>query len=90
MRRSNEVERFLGDSPFRVLLKLLLVSLIVGMFMHSFGWYPLDVIYGIQRFFVGLWNMGFRAFDRLFGYIVLGAAIVVPAFVIIRILNFRR
>lgn len=82
--------RFLGDSPLRVLVKLLVVSLIVGMVMHAFGWSPLDVLYSIERFFLNLWNMGFRAFDRLFSYLLLGAAIVIPAFIIIRILNFRR
>ena len=82
--------RFLGDSPLRVLVKLLLVSLIVGMVMHAFGWSPLDIFYGIERFFINLWNMGFRAFDRLFAYLLLGAAVVVPAFIIIRILNLRR
>jgi hypothetical protein len=82
--------RFLGDSPLRVLLKLLVVSLIVGMVMHAFGWSPLDIFYSIERFFTNLWNMGFRAFDRLFSYLMLGAAVVIPAFIIIRILNFRR
>lgn len=82
--------RILGDNPLRVLLKLLVVSLIVGMVMQAFGWSPLDVLYNIERFFLNLWNMGFRAFDRVFTYILLGAAIVIPAFIIIRILNFRR
>lgn len=84
------LDRFLGDSPLRVLVKLLAVSLIVGMVMHAFGWSPFDVFYSIQDFFIGLWNMGFRAFDRLFAYLLLGAAVVVPAFIIIRILNYRR
>lgn len=84
------LDRFLGDSPLRVLLKLLVVSLIVGMVMSAFGWSPMDVFYGIERFFMNLWNMGFRAFDRIFAYILLGAAIVIPAFIIIRILNLRR
>ena len=82
--------RFLGDSPLRVLAKLLVVSLIVGMVMHAFGWSPLDIFYGIERFFSNLWNMGFRAFDRLFSYLLLGAAVVIPAFIIIRLLNLRR
>ena len=84
------LDRFLGDSPLRVLLKLLVVSLIVGMVMSAFGWSPMDVLYGIERFFMNLWNMGFRAFDRLFSYLLLGAAVVIPAFIIIRLLNLRR
>lgn len=82
--------RILGDSPLKLLIKLLVVSFLVGLVMSTFGWSPWDVFYGIQDFFVGLYNMGFRAFDRIGGYILLGAAIVVPAYIILRILNFRR
>ncbi len=81
---------FLGDSPARVAVKLVVVSFIVGMVMSAFGWSPLDVLYGIQDFFLRIWNMGFAALDRVFGYFLLGAAIVVPAFIVLRVLNYRR
>jgi len=82
--------RFLGDSPLRILLKLLVVSFLVGLVMSAFGWSPLDVVYGVERFFLDLWHMGFRALDRFAGYILLGAAIVVPAFLVIRLLSYRK
>ena len=53
--------RFLGDSPLRVILKLLVVSFLVGLVMNAFGWSPMDVLYGIQKFFRDLWNLGFHA-----------------------------
>ncbi len=55
--------RFLGDSPLRVLLKLIVVSFLVGIVMSAFGWSPFDVLYGIRDFFLDIWNMGFRG-DR--------------------------
>ena len=82
--------RFLGDSPLRILLKLIVVSFLVGLVMAAFGWSPLDVVYGIRDFFVDLWHMGFHALDRFVGYILLGAAIVVPAFLVIRLLGYRK
>ena len=82
--------RFLGDSPLRILLKLIVVSFLVGLVMSAFGWSPLDVVYGIRDFFVDLWHMGFHALDRFVGYILLGAAIVVPAFLVIRLLGYRK
>ncbi|OQM73665.1 DUF6460 domain-containing protein [Manganibacter manganicus] len=82
--------RFLGDSPLRIIVKLLVVSFLVGLVMHAFGWTPLDVLYNIKRFFLDIWNLGFHALDRFFGYILLGAAIVVPAFILIRIASYRR
>ncbi len=82
--------RILGGSPLQVILKLLVVSFLVGLVMSTFGWSPWDVIDGVRDFFVRLWNMGFGALDRIGGYIVLGAAIVIPVWIILRILNFRR
>lgn len=83
-------DRILGDSPLKLLLKLLVVSFLVGLVMSTFGWSPWDVLDSVRDFFVGLYDMGFRAFDRIGGYILLGAAVVVPAYIILRILNFRR
>jgi len=37
-----------------------------------------------------LWNLGFRAIDRFLGYILLGAAIVVPVFILLRVANYRK
>ncbi|MER8951298.1 DUF6460 domain-containing protein [Mesorhizobium sp. M0833] len=84
------LNRFLGDTPLRVILKLLVVSFLVGLVMNAFGWSPMDVLYGIRNFFIDLWNLGFHAIDRFLGYILLGAVIVVPAFILLRIANFRK
>lgn len=82
--------RFLGDTPLRVFIKLLVISFLVGVVMSAFGWSPLDVFYGIRDFFLDIWHMGFRAIDRFLGYLLLGAAIVVPAFIILRLLSYRK
>ena len=82
--------RFLGDSPLKVILKLLVVSFLVGLVMNAFGWSPMDVCYGIQNFFIDLWNRGFHAIDRFLGYLHLGAALGVPAFILLRLANYRK
>jgi len=82
--------RFLGDSPLRVLIKLLVVSLIVGFVMSVFNWTPWDVLHALRDTILRLWNMGFAAVADFFGYIVLGAVIVVPAFLVLRLLSLRR
>ncbi|TPI15719.1 hypothetical protein FJW06_05145 [Mesorhizobium sp. B4-1-3] len=82
--------RFLGDTPLRVFLKLLVVSFLVGLVMHAFGWSPMDVLYGIRQFFADLWNLGFHAIDRFLDYILLGAAIVVPVFILLRVASYRK
>lgn len=87
---SEQVNRFLGDSPVRVVIKLIVVSVVVGFVMRAFGWYPLDVFRAIQDFFIDLWQQGFEALGALGDYFLLGAAIVIPAFIVIRLLNYRR
>ena len=84
------INRFLGDTPQRVALKLIVVSFLVGIVMATFGWSPWDVFYRIQDFFAGLWNLGFDAIYRFWVYFLLGAAVVIPAFIILRILSYRR
>ncbi|MCX7302921.1 MAG: DUF6460 domain-containing protein [Hyphomicrobiales bacterium] len=86
----SSLDRFLGDSPLRVLLKLVVISFLVGVVMSAFGWSPFDVLYGVRDFFVDLWNMGFRAVDRFVGYFLLGAAIVIPAFILLRLFSYRK
>jgi len=82
--------RFLGDSPWRVLIKLLLISLVVGYIMHVFGWAPIDIYYGIRNAVLDIWYAGFDALGRFAGYILIGAAVVVPIFIIARVLSYRR
>jgi hypothetical protein len=82
--------RFLGDTPLRVFIKLVIVSFLVGIVMSAFGWSPYDVLYAIHDFVLHLWNMGFRAIDRFVAYFLIGAAVVVPAFLILRIVSYRK
>ncbi|MEP0944635.1 MAG: DUF6460 domain-containing protein [Rhizobiaceae bacterium] len=86
---SNMINRFLGDSPLRVAIKLVVLSVIVGIVMSAVGWSPRTIYDGIVRFFQRLWDLGFEAIYSSFEYLFLGAAIVVPAFLIIRLLSFR-
>lgn len=86
----SSLDRFLGDSPLRVIIKLVVISFLVGVVMNAFGWSPLDVLHGIRDFFVDLWNTGFQAIERFIGYFLLGAAIVVPAFILLRLLSYRK
>lgn len=87
---SGQMTRFLGDTPGRVLVKLVVISFVVGVVMAAFDWTPFDVFYGIRDFFLRIWEMGFSAIERFVGYFILGAAIVVPAFLLLRLLNYRR
>ena len=87
---SDQVNRVLGDTPARTGLKLIVVSLIVGFIMAVFGIVPMDILNGIRDFVLDLWHTGFAALGRVGDYLLLGATIVIPAFILLRILSFRR
>ncbi|PZU83737.1 MAG: hypothetical protein DI528_16320 [Shinella sp.] len=86
---SDRVNRFLGDTPGRTLVKLLVVSLIVGFIMTVFGIYPLDIVDGIRNFFLELWYRGFSALGRVGDYLLLGATVVIPIFIVLRLFGSR-
>ncbi|WP_331373198.1 DUF6460 domain-containing protein [Sinorhizobium chiapasense] len=87
---SDGLNKFLGDTPLRVLVKLVVVSILVGFVMTVFDWYPVDVFFAIRNFLLDLWRTGFAALGRVGDYLLLGAAIVIPAFLILRVLSYRR
>ncbi|MDW6024044.1 DUF6460 domain-containing protein [Mesorhizobium sp. BAC0120] len=84
------ITRFLGDTPLRVALKLIVVSFLLGLVMSAFGWTPFDILQQLRNFVLHIWNMGFAAIERFFDYFLLGAVVVVPLFIILRVLNYRR
>ncbi|ACM35419.1 hypothetical protein GOZ97_10705 [Agrobacterium vitis] len=84
------VNRFLGDSIGRTIIKLLVVSVIVGFVMRIFGIYPYDIIEGIRHFILDVWHKGFAALGQFGDYLLLGASIVIPVFILIRLLNLRK
>jgi hypothetical protein len=86
---SGRVTRFLGDTPGRTLIKLIVVSFIVGVVMTAMDWHPMDVVYWIVDAAEYLWATGFSALGSFGTYLVVGAMIVVPAFLVLRLLNFR-
>ncbi len=86
---SSKIQRFLGDTPTRVAVKLVVLSVVAGIVMSAVGWTPKTIYDGIVRFFQRIWELGFDAIYSSVEYLLLGAAIVVPAFLLIRLLSFR-
>ncbi|MDT2019820.1 DUF6460 domain-containing protein [Methylocella sp. CPCC 101449] len=83
----NTLEQFIGGSPAAVAVRLLVVSLIVGALLMWLDIRPIDVFYGVQRFLTRLWNLGFDAVREVIIYVIAGAAIVIPVWIVLRLLN---
>jgi uncharacterized protein DUF6460 len=82
--------RFFGGSPLAVIGRLILVSILVGVVLSALGLDPFDVVRSIERLARSIWDMGFDAIRWMWRYLLLGAVIVVPIWVILRLVNAPR
>ena len=87
---NDTVTRIFGGSPLAVLGRLVLVSVLVGVILSALGLNPFDIWHSLQRLFQSIWDMGFDAFRWLWGYFLLGAVIVIPVWLVIRLVNAPR
>ena len=79
--------RFLGGPPTMVLVRLILLSILVGVILSALGFDPWNIIPSLQRMVLGIWNMGFDAVRWVWQYFLLGALIVVPIWLIMRLVK---
>ena len=79
------VNRFFGGPPLSVLVRLILLSILVGVILSAIGLDPFDVWRSIQRLVQTVWNMGWDAVDWAWRYFLLGAVIVVPIWIVVRL-----
>jgi hypothetical protein len=88
--KADPVTRFFGGSPLAVLGRLLLVSILVGVVLSVLGLDPFDILHSLDRLVRSVWNLGFDAFHWLWRYFLLGAVIVIPIWLIMRLVNAPR
>ena len=81
------LERFLGGSVFGVLIKLIALSVAVGVVLAWLDLTPWALIDSFRRFIERILAHGFDAVRDLLGYFLLGAGVVVPIWLIIRLLK---
>lgn len=84
------MRRFLGGSPLAVIIKLALLSILVGFVLTVLGLDPRNILYSIEALIRSIFNLGFDAFDWLWRYLLLGAVIVVPIWLIMRLVQARK
>ena len=91
MPASNDtVTKAFGGTPLAVLGRLILICILVGVVLNALGLDPFDIVQSIERLVRSIWNMGFDAFRWLWRYFLLGAVIVIPIWIIMRVVNAPR
>ena len=86
----NQMTRWAGGSPAAVIGRLILISILVGVILSALGLDPLNVFDSLRRLLGNIWDMGFDAFRWLWRYFLLGAVIVIPIWIVMRLINRPR
>ncbi len=86
---SDGFSRFLGGSPLAVVVRLILLSILVGVVLAAIGFDPWNIVRSIRLLFERLWDLGFDAVNWLWRYFLLGAVIVIPIWLLSRIFGSR-
>jgi hypothetical protein len=84
------VTRFFGGPPLAVIGRLILLSILVGVILAAIGLDPLDIIETVRHLITHIWNMGFEAVRWVWRYFLLGAVIVVPIWILVRLAKVPR
>jgi len=88
--KTTYVNRFFGGPPLAVIFRLVLLSILVGVILAVLGLDPLNILRSMEDLVRAIWDMGFDAVVRLWRYFLLGAAIVVPVWLIVRLIRAPR
>ena len=83
----NPLARFFGGPPLSVIFRLVLLSILIGVILKVLGLDPLNILRSIEDLVRGIWNMGFDAVLWLWRYFLLGAVIVIPIWLVMRLMN---
>jgi hypothetical protein len=86
----NAISRFLGGKPSSVAVKLLVISVVVGAFLHFAGLSPAALVRGLGRMIESLIGSGWDAVRTIVEFAVYGAMIVVPIWLVARLMAARK
>lgn len=84
-----KLERALGGSPLSVVVKLIFLSLIVGAIMTFLGLTPRNLFTAIGNFVSSILNMGTDAIREVAQWVLAGALVVIPVWLLVRLLGRR-
>ncbi len=80
--------RLFGGPPVAVLVRLLFVSIVVGALLMWLRIEPFALFQGLARLADRLWAEGFAALGQVGSTLLAGAAVVLPVWVVLRLLSF--
>lgn len=79
--------RFFGDSVAGTVIRLILLSIAVGIVFSALGITPGNIVYHIQLLIRRIADLGFGTIEWAFTYFLLGAVVVIPVWLIMRLIS---
>src|SRR5215469_1462850 len=84
------LNRFFGGPALLVKIRLNLLSILIGVILEVIGLDPWNIIESLKRLVLHIWDMGFDAVRWLWRYLLLGAAVVVPIWLVVRVMRVTK
>src|SRR5256885_16948345 len=81
------VKALFGGPPLSVIFRLILLSILVGVILELVGLDAWNIFESLRLLVWRVWDMGFDALRWLARYLLLGAAIVVPVWLVVQLLR---
>lgn len=77
--------QFIGGRPSAVIIRLAIISILLGIMLSFFDLDPFNFWHSLKNLFLRIYNMGFGALEWMARYLMLGAVIVIPVWIIGRL-----
>lgn len=85
-----ERSRFFGDSVSGTIIRLVLLSIVVGVVFSALGITPANIFERLQLLIRRIADLGFGTIEWAFTYFLLGAVVVIPIWLIVRLVGQAR
>ncbi len=79
--------QFFGESVGGTILRLVLLSVVVGIVLSALGITPFNIVQRLELLVHRIANLGLDTFRWAFNYFLLGAIVVVPIWFVVRLLK---
>lgn len=76
-----------GGNPLAVILRLVVLSIVVGIVLSALGINPRNLFYHLNVLLRRIYDLGFGAIEWIVEYFVLGAMVVIPIWIAARLLG---
>jgi hypothetical protein len=87
---NGSLDRFFGGSPGWVIVRLILLSIVIGVLLSALGLDPWNIVESVERLIRWIYNLGWDAVAWVWRYFVLGAVLVIPIWLIVRFFRAAR